>query len=89
MSVICPQTLRYHKEEGDVTDKRELFVRESFDAIIDFYAKLEYLKRIGLLKEEELDHFKYYYDKLAKSDAVRNSVKSYGLPLKFTLCKWC
>jgi hypothetical protein len=80
-------TLRYHKDEGDVTDLRELCVRESFDAIIDFYAKLEYLKRIGLLKEEELEHFKYYYDKLVDSEAIRKYVTKYQLPLKFSLFK--
>ena len=79
------QTLRYHKEEGDVTSIRELSVRESFDVIIDFYAKLEYLKKIGLLKYEELEHFSYYYDKLEKVEAVRNYVKDYNLPLHFTL----
>jgi len=81
------RALRYHKAEQaeDVTDQRELAVRQSFDAIIDFYAKLEYLKRIGLLKEEELDYFNYYYDKLASSKVVKDYVDKYKLPLKFTL----
>jgi hypothetical protein len=42
--------LRHHEEE-DVTDYREITVRASFDALIKFCAKLEYLKDIHLLKK--------------------------------------
>jgi hypothetical protein len=77
--------LRDHNEQGDVTDVREILVRASFDAIIRFYAKLEYLKDIHLLREDEVEYFRYYYDKLRNNEAVRKYVDDYGLSLKFTL----
>lgn len=77
--------LRDHRKKGDVTNLREILVRASFDAIVKFYAKLEYLKDIHLLKEDEVEYFRYYYDKLQHNEAVKNYVGDYGLSLKFTL----
>jgi hypothetical protein len=77
--------LRYHEKEGDVTDYREIIVRASFDALIKFCAKLEYLKDIGLLNEDELVYFEYYYDKLLLQQSVCNYIDKYRLSLKGSL----
>jgi hypothetical protein len=79
--------LRYHEEEGqkDVTDYREIIVRASFDALIKFYARLEYLKDIGIFKEKELSYFRYYYDKLLAKRAVCDYIVKYELALKGSL----
>jgi hypothetical protein len=74
--------LRDHRNGQDVIDYREIIIRASFDALIKFCAKLEYLKQIGLLKEKELPYFEYYYDKLLGQTAVCNYVINYNLSLK-------
>jgi hypothetical protein len=69
--------LRYHKdrESEPVISLKEREVRKSFDSMIYFYFKLQYLYRIGLLKDKELYYFKYYM-RLAFKD---EQYKDYGL----------
>jgi len=54
--------LRYHRDPKaePVTDFKERAVRRSFDSMIYFFFKLQYLHRIGLLDKKELYYFKYY-----------------------------
>jgi hypothetical protein len=54
--------LRYHEDPGvePVTNIKERAIRRSFDSIVYFFFKLQYLHKIGLLKEKELYYFKYY-----------------------------
>jgi hypothetical protein len=64
-------------------DERQVAVRTSFDALIKFCAKLEYLYKVGLLEEDELTYFFYYYHKLEENEAVQKYVESYNLALGF------
>jgi hypothetical protein len=80
-----PDILRQHVEDREVTDPREIIVRASFDAMIKFYGKIEYLRNIGLLNDQDIQYFKYYYNKLVCTPAVRNYVRRYRLPLKGSL----
>lgn len=54
--------LRYHRDPmaEPVTNIKERTVRRSFDSMIYFFFKLQYLHRIGLLDKKELYYFKYY-----------------------------
>lgn len=54
--------LRYHKspKADPATDIRERAVRRSFDSMIYFFFKLQYLHRIRLLDKKELYYFRYY-----------------------------
>jgi len=79
------QFLRYHEdpEAWPVTSIKERTVRRSFDSMIYFFFKLEYLYRIGLLKKKELYYFKYYmYLAFHKYDTgLWEYVDKYNLPL--------
>ncbi len=81
------KALRYHKDptKDKVTDEREIAVRASFDALIKFFRKLEYLHSIDLLKEKELKYFYYYYYLVAKNKDVQNYISAYGLALDFSI----
>ena len=56
--------LRNHTTRS-ITDHGEAAIRESFDALLDFFAKLEYLFNIGLIKKQEISYFRYYINKCA------------------------
>jgi hypothetical protein len=72
--------LRDHKIM-DIYAEGEMKVRSSFDAFLDFSSKLEYLKSIGLMSENELNYFRYFIDKAASSTAVIYYVRIYNFPL--------
>ena len=56
-------------------------IRFSFDKLLDFFSKLEYLLSIGLLTDKEIDYFRYYIDKAGRNEAVVNYVIAYNFPL--------
>jgi hypothetical protein len=58
--------LRNHLDKNveEITDPRERAIRKSFDAMIYFGFKLQYLYNIGILKKKELYYFQYDFDKL-------------------------
>ena len=56
-------------------------IRKSFDGLLDFFCKLEYLLGIGLLKYEELSYFNYYIERAADNHSVVNYVRMYEFPL--------
>jgi hypothetical protein len=72
--------LRDHGAES-VSDPGEKEIRESFDALLDFFGKIWYLLDTRLMEDKELDFFTYYLDKAANSPAVQAYVKVYPFPL--------
>jgi hypothetical protein len=72
--------LRYHEPKG-IIDPGEYAIRMSFDALLDFFCKLEYLRKIKLIKPEEIDYFKYYINKAAAEPSVIRYVSKYNFPL--------
>ncbi|MGB8937808.1 MAG: hypothetical protein WCC17_22185 [Candidatus Nitrosopolaris sp.] len=60
-------------------------VRASFDSLLDFFCKLEYLLGIGLIKCEELSYFKNYIDRAANNDSIVNYTLMYEFPLNSKL----
>src|SRR5262249_8381706 len=72
--------LRDHKVRS-ITDPGEITIRKSFDELLDFFAKLEYLFSIDLLTAHQLEYFRYYINKASNEDAVVNYVKTYSFPL--------
>jgi hypothetical protein len=59
------QILRNHRD-NEVREQYEIIIRTSFDTLLDFFVKLEYLLSIGLIKKQETDYFNYYIEKAAK-----------------------
>jgi hypothetical protein len=68
-----------------IVDPRERAVRASFDNLIAFYYRLQYLHQIGLIKDMELDYFKYYaheaFEIKENKEPIWNYIDKYGLPL--------
>lgn len=52
-------------DPNGIDDLGEVAIRRSFDALLDFFCKLDYLLNINLVKVEEIEYFSYYV-KLAK-----------------------
>ena len=73
-------TLRDHSRIW-IYSREEDKVRISFDAFLDFLARLEYLMTIDLLDREDLRLFDYFVEKAAENIGVRNFVRIYKLPL--------
>jgi hypothetical protein len=74
-------TLRDHRNNREPWVKGDKAVRDSFDSLLDFFSKLEYLSSIDLLSQQQLEYFRYYIDKAAENNAVVNYVKIYNFPL--------
>lgn len=75
-------TLRDHRKRG-VSHEGEIEMRESFDSLLDFFGRLEYLIQNKLLdKNKDLSHFEYYIKKAADLKAVRNYIRIYQFPLQ-------
>ena len=75
------EILRNHKIR-EVTAAHEIAIRMSFDSLLDFFAKLEYLLSMKLIKMSELEYFMYFIKKTAKNVAVVNYMNIYAFPLK-------
>lgn len=71
--------LRSH--DKPITDPGEDAIRRSFDSLLDFFCKLEYLLGIKLIKHEELYYFKYYIWKAADEQSVIDYMINYEFPL--------
>jgi hypothetical protein len=54
-------------------------VVRSFDALLYFFAELEYIVQLRLLKRSDLSLFKYEIDKVVKEEAIRNFVNIHRL----------
>jgi hypothetical protein len=74
------KVLMYHRKRKEPWDKGDGYVRGSFSKLLDFLSRLEYLKLIGLLKDEEIQYFWYYIDKIIKNEAVMDYIKEYKFP---------
>lgn len=72
--------LRYHSPD-DEFDFEAKKIRKSFDALLNFFCKLDYLRSIDLVKEKEIDYFRFYIDKAARNPAVLCYIRQYRFPL--------
>jgi hypothetical protein len=59
----------------------ERMVRDSFDSLLVFYSKLEYLLKIQLINEQDIFFFLYFINKAADVPAVCKYVKIYNFQL--------
>jgi hypothetical protein len=66
-------------------DDGEEAIRDSFDSLLAFFAKLEYLLKIHLIKKQEIFYFRYYINKAAENPAIRGYVDRYQFQLDGTL----
>jgi hypothetical protein len=71
--------LRDHRIEPIGSAEAE--IRESFDSLLDFFCKLDYLLEIKQITKQEILYFRYYIDKVKTELAVLNYIKIYKFPL--------
>ncbi|MGI0082157.1 MAG: hypothetical protein ACREAF_00565 [Nitrosopumilaceae archaeon] len=74
-----------HHEKKTIDDAGEQKIRESFDALLDFFGKVGYLLDVGLIKKKEIEYFRYYLDKTIDSEGVGLYVSNYEFPLYLNL----
>lgn len=79
----------YHRKHLDdilsmhaVDDPGEAAIRKSFDTLLDFFCKLEYLLDINLITPKEIDYFSYYIDQAADEPSVIKYIIDYKFPLR-------
>jgi hypothetical protein len=75
--------LRDSKPTFGIDDLGEVAIRHSFDALLDFFCKLEYLLNINLVRVEEIEYFRYYLDIAAGEASIVKYVKYGKFPLEF------
>jgi hypothetical protein len=78
LSIILRDPLTKEKE---IKDAGEFAIRESFDALLDFFYKLEYLFETDIIKPKEIIYFKYYLDKIYDEKPVMNYITIYKFPV--------
>lgn len=83
---LVQHLLRDHKQQS-VSNPLEQRARESFDQLLDFFAKLDYYFSVKLISKSELDYFRYYIESSAykANGAVVNYARRYGYPSLFRL----
>jgi hypothetical protein len=72
-------TLRDH--EKDQTSPGEDEIRNSFDELLGFFARLEYTMGLDLVKRDQLNLFNYFIEKAADNPGVVQFVRIYKAPL--------
>lgn len=72
--------MRLLNDDNPIIDEGEHTIRNSFDALLDFFSRLSYLSKIGLIKKNELSYFSYYIDKIldGKNKALLGYAIEYG-----------
>jgi hypothetical protein len=78
------ETLRNHKDKL-IPFGIETEVRESFDKLLDFYSKLEYMLMLGLLNKNDLFYFQYCLQKIFDDKAILKYCEIYGYTAIFRL----
>ena len=69
--------LRLH-HESTISDPGEISIRDSFDTLFDFFDRLGYLFKVGLVKKYELSHFEYFLTRARDNDSIVKYVQFYG-----------
>ncbi len=64
-----------------IRDAGEFEIRNSFDALLDFFGKLGYLLEVKLVKKKELEYFRYYIEKAIDSDSIGLYLSNYEFKL--------
>lgn len=76
-------------QDDPVLDQGENAIRQSFDALLDFFGKLGYLISVGLMKENEVLYFGYYLNEITALPGdvpiSRNPVLLYSTTYGFKL----
>jgi hypothetical protein len=64
-----------------ITDPKEKAIRQSFDALLDYFCRIEYMYKTRIITEQELNYFRYYILKIKDNKAVMEYLKRYKFPL--------
>jgi hypothetical protein len=76
-------TLKYYEKRPDI-EPGEDAIRRSFDALLKFFYKLEYLLDIKQIKPKEIIYFRYFIDKVANEKIVMEYKEKYNFPVDIT-----
>ena len=72
--------LRDHKNSS-IDDPGEMAIRESFDSLLEFFGKLGYLLKVGIIKKDEILYFQYTLNQLKNDPYVKLYTKTYNFQL--------
>jgi hypothetical protein len=70
-----------------IVDEGEMEIRSSFDIILDFFGRIGYLVKVGLMEKEETFYFLYYIKKIVENESIMNYVFIYKFGLFAFLIK--
>jgi hypothetical protein len=71
--------LRPHDEP--ITDEKERAIRQSFDALLDYFCMIEYMHSADIITDQELNYFRYFVLIMKDNNAIRNYIERYKIPL--------
>jgi len=72
--------LRSHSQEP-ITDIGEVAIRGSFDSLLQFFAKLDYLVKIHHIRLKYIDYFNYYINRASNEKARLQYIRYYEFQL--------
>lgn len=64
-----------------ITDPKEKAIRQSFDALLDYFCRIEYMYKTRIITEQKLNYFRYYILKIKDNKTVMEYLKRYKFPL--------
>jgi hypothetical protein len=64
-----------------IIDPKERAIRQSFDVLLDYFCRIEYMYKTQIITDKELDYFRYYILKIKDNTAVMKYVERYNFPL--------
>lgn len=63
-----------------VTDPKERSIRQSFDVLLDYFCRIEYMYKKDIIADQELNYFRYYILKIKDNKAVMKYLNRYNFP---------
>ena len=72
--------LRDHSQEV-VTEEKERAIIQSFDELLDYFSKIQYMYEAGIITDRELNYFRYLVLRIKDNEAIMEYLKRYNFPL--------
>ena len=72
--------LRDHSQEV-VTEEKERAIIQSFDELLDYFSKIQYMYEAGIITDRELNYFRYLVLRIKDNEAIMEYLKRYNFTL--------